>query len=70
VTLKVYDVLGREVATLVDEIKEAGTHHFPFSIIHYPLSAGVYFYQLRVGLHIEKKNGFGKIAESVKTLKM
>jgi hypothetical protein len=55
VTLKVYDVLGREVATLVDEIKEAGTHHFPFSIIHYPLPAGVYFYQLRVGDYIETK---------------
>jgi hypothetical protein len=48
VTLKVYDILGREVATLVDEVKESGTYHFPFSIIHYPLPAGVYFYQLRV----------------------
>jgi hypothetical protein len=48
VTLKVYDVLGREVATIVEEVKEAGTHHYPFSIIHYPLPAGVYFYQLRV----------------------
>jgi hypothetical protein len=55
VTLKVYDVLGREVATLVDEVKESGTHHFPFSIIHYPLPAGVYFYQLRVGSFVETK---------------
>jgi N-acetylneuraminic acid mutarotase len=55
VTLKVYDVLGREVATLVDEVKESGTHHFPFSIIHYPLPSGVYFYQLRVGSFVETK---------------
>jgi hypothetical protein len=55
VTLKVYDILGREVATLVDEVKESGTHHYPFSIIHYPLPAGVYFYQLRVGSFVETK---------------
>jgi hypothetical protein len=48
VTLKVYDILGREVATLVDEVKEAGTHHYPFSIEHYTSPSGVYFYQLRV----------------------
>ena len=47
-TLKVYDVLGREVAVLVDEYKEAGYHEVEFlpeSSIKYPAS-GVYFYQL------------------------
>ncbi|MBU1422827.1 MAG: T9SS type A sorting domain-containing protein, partial [Bacteroidetes bacterium] len=49
ITLKVYDILGREVATLVDEVKETGIHHYPFSIIHFPLPTSVYFYQLRAG---------------------
>ncbi|MBU2446084.1 MAG: T9SS type A sorting domain-containing protein [Bacteroidetes bacterium] len=49
VTLKIYDILGREVATLVDEVKEAGVHHYPFSIIHFTLSTGVYFYELKAG---------------------
>jgi hypothetical protein len=55
VTLKVYDILGREVATLVDEVKESGTYHYPFSIIHYPLPSGVYFYQLRAGNFVGTK---------------
>ncbi|MBM4176713.1 MAG: T9SS type A sorting domain-containing protein, partial [Ignavibacteria bacterium] len=46
ITLKVYDILGREVAVLVDEVKEAGTYSLPFSAYHLPLSSGVYFYQL------------------------
>jgi len=55
VLLKVYDVLGREVATLVDEIKDAGFYHFPFSILHYPLRSSVYFYQLKAGNRVETK---------------
>jgi len=42
VTLKIYDVLGREVATLVNEFMNAGTHHSTFSTLHSPLSSGVY----------------------------
>lgn len=34
VTLKVYDILGREVATLVDEFKQPGTYHSQFSIMN------------------------------------
>jgi hypothetical protein len=47
VTLKVFDLLGREVAVLVNEKKEARSHtvHFDGS----GLSSGVYFYQLRGG---------------------
>lgn len=51
VNLKVYDVLGRYVATLVDEYKEAGSYEVEFnpeSSIQQPAS-GVYFYQLKVG---------------------
>jgi hypothetical protein len=46
VQLKVYDVLGREVATLVDEFKPAGNYNYTFSIINYTLPSGVYFYRL------------------------
>ncbi|MFH1194657.1 MAG: T9SS type A sorting domain-containing protein [bacterium] len=49
VTLKIYDVLGREIATLVDEFQNAGIHHSTFSTLHYSLPSGVYFYQLTAG---------------------
>lgn len=47
VTLKVYDVLGNEIATLVNEEKPAGTFEVEFDASG--LSSGLYFYQLRVG---------------------
>ena len=54
-TLKVYDVLGNEVATLVDEEKPAGTYNVEFTIDNLQLSSGVYFYQLKAGSYIETK---------------
>jgi len=47
VTLKVYDVLGKEVATLVNEEKPAGSYEVDFNASN--LSSGVYFYQLKSG---------------------
>lgn len=47
VTLKVYDLLGNEVATLVDEEKVAGTHEVVFD--GSGLAGGIYFYRLTVG---------------------
>ena len=64
VSLKVYDVLGNEVATLVNEEKTAGNYEVEFSAIGgsafggdtYRLPSGIYFYQLKVGeLFIEAK---------------
>jgi hypothetical protein len=47
VSLKVYDVLGKEVATLVNERKPAGVYRVTLDATH--LSSGVYFYTLKVG---------------------
>jgi hypothetical protein len=63
VTLKVYDVLGNEVAVLVNEEKPAGTYEVEFSAKGgsasggnaYSLPSGIYFYRLRVGSFIETK---------------
>jgi len=57
VSLKVYDVLGNEVAILVNEEKPAGRYEVEFnpaSSIKYPAS-GVYFYRLQSGGYIETK---------------
>ena len=51
--LKIFDVLGNEIATLVDEEKEAGYHSIDFDARELP--SGVYFYQLRVGSFVEAK---------------
>jgi hypothetical protein len=44
VSLKVYDIMGREVASLVDEAKPAGTYSVRFDALRY--ASGVYFYRL------------------------
>lgn len=49
VQIRVFDLLGREVATLVNEEKEAGTHQSTFNTQHTSLSSGIYFYQLKAG---------------------
>jgi uncharacterized lipoprotein YddW (UPF0748 family) len=51
--LKVYDLLGREVATIVDENLDAGTHRYEFNGTD--LSSGVYLYRLVSGEYAETK---------------
>ncbi len=46
VSLKVYDAMGKEVATLVDEEKIAGTYELEFNASR--MSSGIYFYRLQV----------------------
>jgi hypothetical protein len=46
VQLKVYDILGREVTTLVDEYKQPGKYSSTFYTLRSTLSSGVYFYRL------------------------
>jgi photosystem II stability/assembly factor-like uncharacterized protein len=53
VTLKVYDILGREIATLVNEKLKAGTYEIPFS--DNKISSGVYFYKLAADEFTETK---------------
>ena len=51
VILKVYDLLGREIAILVNEEKPAGNYEVEFNGNGLP--SGVYFYQLKAGNYIE-----------------
>ena len=53
VLLKVYDVLGREVATLVNEEKPAGNYEVTFDASE--LSSGIYFYKLQTGSFVQTK---------------
>ncbi len=53
VTLKVYDVLGNEIATLVDEYRNAGSYDVQFTMNNVQLSSGIYFYQLKAGEFVE-----------------
>jgi len=52
-SLKVYDILGREIATLVNEEKPAGTYEI--TLYAEQLSSGVYFYRLQAGSFVETK---------------
>jgi hypothetical protein len=47
VTIKVFDTIGREISTLVDEFKPAGQYSVKFDASR--LSSGIYFYSLRSG---------------------
>jgi formylglycine-generating enzyme required for sulfatase activity len=53
VTLKVFDVLGREVATLVDGVEAPGHKEMRFDASG--LSAGIYFYRLQAGAYVETR---------------
>ncbi|MDH3267810.1 MAG: T9SS type A sorting domain-containing protein, partial [Ignavibacteria bacterium] len=53
VTLKVYDVLGNEIAILVNEEVSAGTYETNFNATE--LSSGIYFYKLQAGDFVETK---------------
>ncbi|MGE5861224.1 MAG: T9SS type A sorting domain-containing protein, partial [Ignavibacteria bacterium] len=53
VTLKIYDILGNEVATLVNEEKSLGNYEAEFNAAN--LSAGIYFYKLQAGDFVQTK---------------
>lgn len=57
VTLKVYDILGNEITTLVNEEKPAGKYEVDFqsTVNNHPLASGIYFYKLQAGAFVETK---------------
>ena len=59
VSLKIFNILGREVLTLVNEVQTAGTHSVIFDAKNnkhsYSLASGVYFYRLQAGTFIQTR---------------
>lgn len=53
VTLKVFDLLGREVALLANDYMEAGTHSVEFNASHLP--SGIYLYRIQIGNYVETR---------------
>ncbi|MCW9065835.1 MAG: T9SS type A sorting domain-containing protein, partial [Ignavibacteriaceae bacterium] len=53
VSLKVFDILGNEVATLANEERTAGNYEVNLNAIN--LSSGIYFYKLQTGNFVESK---------------
>jgi hypothetical protein len=52
-TLKVYDILGKEVATIVNEYRQAGRYETKFNASNIP--SGIYFYRLQSGNFVQTK---------------
>jgi hypothetical protein len=59
VSLRVYDVLGNEITTLVNEEQQAGSYNYELRSAtggrNYELSSGIYFYQLRTGNFVQTR---------------
>ena len=53
VTIKVYDIIGNEIETLINEEKSAGTYELNWSADQ--ITSGIYFYRLQAGSYIETK---------------
>jgi hypothetical protein len=51
--LKIFDMLGNEVVTLLDEYKTAGKYEVDFDAAE--LTSGIYFYQLKLGTFIQSR---------------
>ena len=55
VRLKIFDSLGREVATLVNKIQSAGSHTIEFDAAGINLASGTYIYQVDSGGFIQSR---------------
>ncbi len=67
VTLKIFDILGREVTTLVNETQKPGNYEIEFSArggsgsdgdgssVSRRITSGIYFYRLRAGDFVETR---------------
>jgi hypothetical protein len=70
VSLKVYDVLGREVASLVNEEKPPGNYEVQFDVSHSERSrgipSGIYFYRLQAGnLSSGSRHGYSETKKMI-----
>jgi len=55
IEIKMYDMLGREVAVLLNEYKNAGSYKINFNSNLYNLTSGIYFYVLKAGNYSNTK---------------
>jgi len=55
ITLKLFDILGNEVATLIDETKDAGVYSYELSSNKLKIASGVYIYRLIAGDFVKSK---------------
>ena len=53
VCIKVYDVLGKEITTILNEVKDAGKYSIRFNAAN--LTSGVYFYRMQIEEFIQTK---------------
>ncbi len=51
VTIKIYDILGKELLSLVNEFKPAGSYSVTFDAAEYP--SGVYYYKIKTGSFVQ-----------------
>ena len=68
VTLKIFNIQGKEVTTLINEYLQAGTYETIFSINYFtniPLSSGIYFYKIEISDPSGKKENFTDIKKMV-----
>ena len=56
VSLKIFDITGKEVVTLIDEYRNAGINKINFETTKFNLSSGVYFYTLRANGFTQTKS--------------
>jgi beta-N-acetylhexosaminidase len=55
VRLKIFDLLGRDVASLVNTVQSAGEYSVSFTVAEKQLTSGMYFYRLETGGYVETK---------------
>jgi hypothetical protein len=55
VRLEVFDILGRRVVTLINDIQQAGSYTLPFNAAQASLASGMYFYRLQAGSFVQTK---------------
>ncbi len=55
VQLKLFDITGKEIATLINEVKEAGYYNYNLDASELELTSGIYFYKLQTGEFSEVK---------------